>query len=60
MVVQQLIIFTDVDFLDFKKSLDAEMKRLQSKGLGTNKRQAEPKEGYGRWAFLVTTVHRLF
>ncbi len=34
--------FTDVDFLDFKKSLEAEMKHFQSKGLGTNKRRAEP------------------
>lgn len=28
--------------MDFKKSLDSEMKRLQSKGLGISKRQAEP------------------
>ncbi len=34
--------FADHDFADFKKSLDAEMKRLQSKGLGSKKRQAEP------------------
>ena len=34
--------FLDEDFIDFKKSLDAEMKRLQSKGLGAKKRQAEP------------------
>ena len=33
--------FTDGDFIDFKRSLDAEMKRLQSKGLGSTKRQAE-------------------
>ena len=33
--------FSDGDFADFKASLDAEMKRLQSKGLGSKKRQAE-------------------
>ena len=33
--------FTDSDFVDLKKSHDAEMKRLQSKGLGSQKRQAE-------------------
>ena len=31
----------DADFCDFRASLDAEMKRLQSLGLGSNKRQAE-------------------
>ena len=34
--------FVDHDFIDFKKSLDAEMKQLQFKGLGSKKRQAEP------------------
>ena len=33
--------FADNDFTDFKRSLDAEMKRLQAKGLGSTKRQAE-------------------
>ncbi len=33
--------FTDVDFSHFKQSLDAEMKRLQSQGMGSKKRQAE-------------------
>ena len=33
--------FKDIDFIDFKKTLDAEMKRLQGKGLGSCKRQAE-------------------
>ena len=33
--------FTDSDFITFKASLDAEMKRLQSQGIGTKKRQAE-------------------
>ena len=33
--------FSDHDFADFKNSLDAEMKHLQSKGLGSKKRQAE-------------------
>ena len=31
---------SDHDFADFKNSLDAEMKRLQSKGLRSKKRQA--------------------
>ena len=34
--------FADKEFIDFKNSLNAEMKRLQAKGLGSNKRQAEP------------------
>ena len=34
--------FADKVFIDFKNSLNAEMKRLQAKGLGLNKRQAEP------------------
>ena len=34
--------FTNRKFADFKKSLDAEMKCLQFKGLGSTKRQAEP------------------
>jgi len=33
--------FSDSDFVDFKASLDAEMKRLQSEGIGSSKRQAE-------------------
>ena len=33
--------FSDSDFIDFKASLDAEMKRLQSEGIGSSKRQAE-------------------
>ena len=34
--------FNDPTFADFKMNLDAEMKRLQKKGLGSTKRQAEP------------------
>ncbi len=34
--------FNDPVFADFKLNLDAEMKRLQRKGLGSKKRQAEP------------------
>ena len=34
--------FADKEFIDSKNSLNAEMKRLQAKGLGSNKRQAEP------------------
>ena len=34
--------FKDPVFGEFKSSLDAEMKRLQSKGVGSKKRQAEP------------------
>ena len=33
--------FNDSDFASFKSSLNAEMKRLQSQGLGSKKRQAE-------------------
>ncbi len=42
MDIQKSDFFADHDFADFKKSLDAEMKRLQSKGLGSKKCQAEP------------------
>ena len=34
--------FKDVEFADFRTSLDAEMKRLQAKGKGSGKKQAEP------------------
>ena len=34
--------FNDTAFADFRMNLDAEMKRLQRKGLGLKKRQAEP------------------
>ena len=37
-----LDFFTDIDFTTFKCSLDAEMKRLLSQGIGSKKRQAEP------------------
>ena len=33
--------FTDSDFSEFKATLDAEMKRLQSEGIGSKKKQAE-------------------
>ncbi len=33
--------FSHTEFIDFKRSLDAEMKRLQSKGIGSTKWQAE-------------------
>ena len=36
-----MTFFTDSDFADFKGMLDAEMKRLQSAGVGSKKRQAE-------------------
>ena len=36
-----LDFFTDSDFADFKVTLDARMKRLQSAGVGSKKRQAE-------------------
>ena len=32
----------DLEFADFRASLDAEMKRLQSAGVGSIKKQAEP------------------
>ena len=34
-------IFRDEEFAEFRASLDAEMKRLQSQGIGSKKRQAE-------------------
>ena len=34
--------FKDASFADFRLSLDAEMKRLQSNGLGSKRKQAEP------------------
>ena len=37
-----LDLFQDPAFAEFKTSLDAEMKRLQAKGLGSKHRQAEP------------------
>ena len=37
-----LDFFTDTEFIDLKTSLDAEMKRLQSMGLGSTQKQAEP------------------
>ena len=35
-------IFKDKEFAQFRKVLDSEMKRLQSAGIGTTQRQAEP------------------
>ena len=37
----QVDLFHDCDFHDFRASLNTEMKRLQQKGLGAKKRQAE-------------------
>ena len=34
--------FKDPTFSDFRATLDSEMKRIQSKGIGSKKRQAEP------------------
>ena len=38
----EIDIFKDSNFADFRATLDGEMKCLQSLGLGTKKRQAEP------------------
>ena len=38
---ESLIFFKDSNFIEFRASLDSEMKRLQSTGLGSVKRQAE-------------------
>ena len=35
-------IFKDSEFADFRVCLDAEMKRLQKAGLGSKTRKAEP------------------
>ena len=37
-----LDIFKDAEFAQFRQTLDAEMKRLQKLGLGSNRKQAEP------------------
>ena len=37
-----LNIYQDNDFTEFRTTLDAEMKRLQQKGLGSKRREAEP------------------
>ena len=37
----ELDFFTDPEFSALKSSLDSEMKRLQSQGIGSQKRQAE-------------------
>ena len=34
-------LFADSDFANFKATLDSEMKRLQSKGVGSKTKQAE-------------------
>ena len=38
----EIDFFKDPEFSDFRSSLDAEMKRLQSAGVGSVKKQAEP------------------
>ena len=35
-------VYKDAEFADFRSCLDSEMKRLQSSGLGSRKRKAEP------------------
>ena len=35
-------ICTDVEFINFQKTLHAQMKKLKSEGIGNTKRQAEP------------------
>ena len=39
--VELIDLFADSDFADFKATLDSEMKRLQSKGIGSQTKQAE-------------------
>ena len=39
--------FSDLDFSEFKCSLDAKVKRLQSTGIGSKQKQAEPLTGIG-------------
>ena len=38
----EIDFFKDPTFSDFRATLDSEMKRVQSKGIGSKKRQAEP------------------
>ena len=42
----ELIFFADTDFEALRSSLDAEMKRLQSKGLGSTHKQAQRMKNY--------------
>ena len=35
-------IFQDPSFAEFRSTLDSEMKKIQSLGIGTKKKQAEP------------------
>ena len=47
-----MIFFVNSEFAEFKVSLDTEMKRLQSKGVGSQTRQAEilsENEGATLW-----------
>ena len=59
-----LDFYKDPEFALFHATLDAEMKRLQGKGQGSKKRQAEPISGeeqlYGRKAFWVTRMQKPF
>ena len=38
----EIDFFKDISFADFRATLDGDMKRLQSLGIGTKQRQAEP------------------
>ena len=38
----EIDLFKDPEFADFRSSMVAEMKRLQSAGLGSERKQAEP------------------
>jgi hypothetical protein len=54
--------FKDASFAEFRLSLDAEMKRLKSNGLGSKRKQAQPlsleeEEYYGIRRFLEITIH---
>ena len=40
--IADIDFFKDREYADFRQSLDAEMKRLQSKGIGSEHKQAEP------------------
>ena len=55
--------FQDSEFADFRQSLDAEMKRLQGSGLGSQKKQAEPltaENEYGKLESLELTIPKLY
>ena len=53
----EIDIFKDTNFADFRATLDGEIKWLQSLGLGTKKRQAEPLAENLLWSSGIIDDH---